>query len=83
MPMDRWSRMSSSSCGHWSKSPEHRREGERGMRAAVAVMIAALVIRSLVSSCAMGWQPTSTAPACACVERCRNLALTTEGAFDH
>ena len=49
------------------------------MRIAVAMMIAALVIGALVSSCAMGGPPMPTAPACVFVERCRNPALTTPG----
>jgi len=40
-------------------------------------MIAALVIGSVVSSCATGGQPTTTP--CAFIERCRNPALTTGG----
>jgi hypothetical protein len=77
--MARGSRMSASSGGRWSKSHEHRREGEWGMRASVVVMIAALVIGALVSSCATGGPPTPTAPACVFVDRCRNPALSTGG----
>ena len=73
----RGSRMGASSGGGWRMSHEPRREGERGMRAAVAVMIAALLIGALVSSCATGGQPTATP--CAFIERCRNPALTTGG----
>jgi hypothetical protein len=71
--------MGASSGGGWSKSHKPRREGERGMRTSVALMIAALVIGALVSSCAMGWQLTPTAPSCVFVERCRNPTLTTGG----
>jgi hypothetical protein len=49
------------------------------MRAAVVLMIAALVIGALVSSCAAGWPTTPTATPCAFIERCRNPALTTGG----
>jgi hypothetical protein len=77
--LDRWSPMGSSCCGEWSKSHEHRREGEKGMRASVALMIAALVIGSIVSSCAAGWPTTPTATPCAFIERCRNPGLSTGG----
>jgi hypothetical protein len=49
------------------------------MRTAGAVMIAALLIGGLVSSCATGGPPQPTTPACVFIERCRNLALTTPG----
>src|SRR5262249_38916842 len=58
---------------------EPRREYTKGMRTSVAVRIAALLIGTLVSSCAMGGPPPSTAPACVFIERCRNPALTTRG----
>jgi hypothetical protein len=45
----------------------------------VVLAIAALLIGSMLSSCATGWQTTPTAPACVFVERCRNPALTTPG----
>jgi hypothetical protein len=38
---------------------------------------AALLLASLLSSCATGWPPPPTAPACVFIERCRNPALTT------
>jgi hypothetical protein len=43
----------------------------------VVVIIAALVMGSLVPSCATGWPTTPTAPACISLECCRNPALTT------
>jgi hypothetical protein len=76
--MARW-RARGASSGDWSKSPAHRWEGERGMRTSVALMITALVIGSLVSSCATSWPPPPTATPCAFIERCRNPALTTGG----
>jgi hypothetical protein len=76
----RW-RARGASGGGWCKRPEPRREGEKGMRTAVALTIAALVIGALVSSCATGGPPTPTATPCALVDRCRNPGLTTGGGF--
>jgi hypothetical protein len=45
----------------------------------VALMIAALLIGSMLSSCATGWQTTPRAPACVFDERCRNPALSPSG----
>jgi hypothetical protein len=56
----------------------HARE-TRAMRTPAAVLIAALVLASLVSSCASGWPPAPTAPECVFIERCRNPALTSSG----
>jgi hypothetical protein len=47
------------------------------MRTYMALIIAALLIGFMVSSCATGGQPTATP--CAFIERCRNPALTTAG----
>jgi hypothetical protein len=58
---------------------EHRPEGERGMKAYVALMITALVLGAMVSSCATGWPPPPTAPECIFIERCRNPALSSPG----
>jgi hypothetical protein len=44
-----------------------------------ALMIAALLIGSMLSSCATGGQTTPTAPACVFDERCRNPALSPSG----
>jgi len=49
------------------------------MRTSMALIIAALVIGSVVSSCATGWPPTPTATPCAFIERCRNPTLSTGG----
>ncbi len=45
----------------------------------MALIIAALLIGFMVSSCATSWQATPTATPCAFIERCRNPALTTGG----
>jgi hypothetical protein len=71
--------MGASSGGGWSKSYKPRGEGGRGMRTSMALMIAALLIGSVLSSCATSWPPTPTATPCAFIERCRNPALTTGG----
>ncbi|SRR6266498_5381521 len=73
------SHMSGEGCSGEGTCPEHRRECVRGMRTYMALVIAALLIGSVLSSCATRGQLTPTAPACAFVERCRNPALTTSG----
>ena len=49
------------------------------MSTTVGFFIAALVLASLLSSCATGWLPPPTAPECAFIERCRNPARTSPG----
>jgi hypothetical protein len=49
------------------------------MSTKVSFLIAALMLAFLLSSCATGWPPPPTAPACVFIERCRNPALTTPG----
>jgi hypothetical protein len=49
------------------------------MRTSAAFMVAARLMRSLVSSCATDWHTTPTAPARVFIERCRNPARTTPG----
>ena len=49
------------------------------MRTSMALIIAALVLGSGVSSCATSWPPTPTATPCAFIERCRNPTLSTGG----
>ena len=52
---------------------------EPPMRTKVGFLIAALVLASLLSSCATGWLPPPTVPECVFIPRCRNPALTTPG----
>jgi hypothetical protein len=52
---------------------------EPPMSTKVRFWLAALMLASLVSSCAPGWPSPPTAPACVFIERCRNPALTTPG----
>jgi hypothetical protein len=46
------------------------------MSTSVAVLIAALVLASLVSSCATRWPSAPTAPECVFIDRCRNAPLS-------
>jgi hypothetical protein len=52
---------------------------EPSMRTTVGFVMAALVLVSLLSSCATGWPPPPTAPEGVFIPRCRNPALTTPG----
>jgi hypothetical protein len=54
-------------------------EGEPPMSTTVGFVMAALVLASLLSSCATGWPPPPTVPECVFIPRCRNPALTTPG----
>jgi hypothetical protein len=49
------------------------------MSTKLGFLMAALVLASLLSSCATGWPPPPTAPECVFIPRCRNPALTTPG----
>jgi hypothetical protein len=56
-----------------------QRECKKRMSTYVALMIAALLIGSMLSSCATSWQTSPTAPACVFESRCRNPALSSPG----
>jgi hypothetical protein len=52
---------------------------EPGLSTTADLLIAALLLASLVSSCATGWPPPPTTSECVFIPRCRNPALTSPG----
>jgi hypothetical protein len=49
------------------------------MSTKVGFLMAALVLASLLSSCATGWPPPPTASECVFIPRCRNPARSFPG----